>query len=361
MITFHPSLGYTQRADAVSKNGWCRLNNVAARWDKPVTRATTPGLQRVMMMGDSYTHGFGLRQEDVWTSQLANMSPGLEPLNFGVSGYSIAQAYLRFQELRPQMDYDTVVLSIVPRADFWRDINVIRTAVFPDWRMDMPMPRAVIKDEALSFVHQHYESIEAFRADNSAGISDTLREHLEAYDRFYFDSLYEDTPVIGNSMIYKTIVRVLAKFRRTALLKQYRDPQSEAANITHAIMTAMQSDAEADGARFVAFLLPMEHEIDDLQSDAEYSRDWQKLSERLCQGIETCVDLAPHLTALPAECIDTAATNSHYGPKLSRAFAYLAQGVLDPEISEARVPEGQCNPLSVENWRHLIGRCRCPA
>lgn len=71
--------------------------------------------------------------------------------------------------------------------------------------------------------------------------------------------------------------------------------------------------------------------------------------EPLCSGITNCFDLAPVLTALPADCIDAGADGTHYGPRLNETLALIGLQVLSGPAIEARPALANCDiPLLVE-------------
>jgi hypothetical protein len=75
----------------------------------------------------------------------------LEVVNLAVDGYSMAQAVLRFETIRQQVDYDTALLMFVPDADLWRDVNMVRELVEP-WHASIIMPRFILEGDELALV-----------------------------------------------------------------------------------------------------------------------------------------------------------------------------------------------------------------
>ena len=342
----HPQIGYLQRFNTRSANGWWRSNNVGARANEPADKDPEAGVERVLVFGDSYAMGWGVPQDSIWTSVMEQMAPDLEVLNFGVSGYSTALAYLRYQEVRPLLNYDTVVLTIAPGVDFWRDINVIRdTAVF--WDAPEPLPRAVLEKDALRFVPSPYTDSESFYSENYPVLSQRLIDHLERYDRHYYGPLYDVPPVIGHSLVYKTAVVALDRLRSRSLFNQYRDPGSEATAITRAVIEAFHADVSADGAKLIVLILPIEWELEIQRTSERFARDTKAVSEVLCESLELCVDLSPSIAGLPLDCIDFGADNTHYGPKLNDVLARVTLRQLGRQSVAAAQPTTPCDPYAV--------------
>jgi len=55
---------------------------------------------RVALVGDSFTFGMEVPYEDTWGAQLERALAGdVQVLNFGVDGYGVDQAYLRYRKM----------------------------------------------------------------------------------------------------------------------------------------------------------------------------------------------------------------------------------------------------------------------
>ena len=110
-------LGYTAREHAISTNGWWQSNNVGARARRDTAATTAPGTTRVLVFGDSFAAGSRVPQESAWPAVLEAADPGLEVVNFGVDGYSLAQSLLRYRGVGASLAHDVVILTLSPRAD----------------------------------------------------------------------------------------------------------------------------------------------------------------------------------------------------------------------------------------------------
>jgi hypothetical protein len=70
------------------------------------------GLQRVALIGDSFTFGLDKPDPKIWAHLLAERVAPAEVLNFGVSGYGTDQACLSLPERALEMEPDVVVWGI---------------------------------------------------------------------------------------------------------------------------------------------------------------------------------------------------------------------------------------------------------
>ena len=69
------------------------------------------GERRILMLGDSFTEGTGVKQEETFSAILAK-EMGIEVINAGISGYSTLHEYLWLKERGFKLQPDLVVLNI---------------------------------------------------------------------------------------------------------------------------------------------------------------------------------------------------------------------------------------------------------
>src|SRR5262249_32893265 len=56
-----------------------------------------PGKTRIVMLGDSITFGFGVRDDETFSADLERLDPALEVVNLGVQGYGTDQELLKLR------------------------------------------------------------------------------------------------------------------------------------------------------------------------------------------------------------------------------------------------------------------------
>src|ERR1700679_749440 len=113
-VGFKPMEGkeMTQRREGF---GSFKYNSFGMQNDE-VTLAKPPGVLRIAVLGDSYVEAAQVDRQSNYCSLLASdlsqrLKRKVEVLNFGVENYSIAQDYLRYQELAKKFAPDLVILS----------------------------------------------------------------------------------------------------------------------------------------------------------------------------------------------------------------------------------------------------------
>jgi hypothetical protein len=318
-------LGYAPLEGATSRHGWWVANNIGARSTIDTSPETPPGKRRVLIFGESFGSGSRVRQEDAWATLLAARSPDLEIVDLAVDGYGMAQSFLRFRATARPYEYDTAMLVFAPAVDLWRDVNTIRSLAKPDWNSYVVMPRFVVDDGRLTLVRSPYEvGSEVFR-HNAHGLSETLRRHLQAYDRFYFRARYESPPVIGDLVLWKIAATLYSTVEEHLLLRSmgvgHVDLDSEAVRVSRKIFETMRDEVEARGKQFVLMILPEHSGLRKIHQYARSAENWRRMVSTFCAGRMQCIDVTPALLSAPAEDLDRGHDGTHYGPRMSRIVA----------------------------------------
>jgi hypothetical protein len=319
-----PVCGYAPLERTTSPHGWWTTNNIGARSTTDTAPQPPAGVRRVLVFGESFASGSRVRQEDAWPSVLG-ATDGLDVVNLAVDGYGLGQSLLRFRQLAPALDYDTALLVFVPSTDLWRDVNTIRSLAKPSWNSYTVMPRFVLENDRLVLAQSPYPRGSDVYADNATGLAPRLRDHLRAYDRFYFRSLYETPPVVGGLVIYKIGAAVEATLAKGLLLRDvgagHFALDSEALRVSWKIVETMRDEARAGGKRFVLAIVPEHAALRKLRRSAASARNWRDLVAAMCAADTACIDVAPALLAAPPEQLDRGFDGSHFGPSGNRLIA----------------------------------------
>ncbi len=187
-------LGYCPKEGSKSENGWWRANDMGARSSTELNKEIPCGVTRILLFGDSFTQGSRLKEENTWAFQLDKHHQTLEPINFGVDGYSMSQCFLRYKKLCFKLNFDVVHVMFVPSVDLFRDINTMR--YLHGWDSYKPNPRFTIKDNELHLIPPPYMTLKAMLQENQPGggvVSEKLLNHLRANDAYYIRERYEKT------------------------------------------------------------------------------------------------------------------------------------------------------------------------
>jgi hypothetical protein len=102
---------------------------------------------RIATVGDSFTFGLEGPFEDSWGFKLGDaLGPSSVVLNFGVDGFGVDQAYLRYlRDVRPWHPQVTIFGFIL--HDLTRSLSVYTFITFPEWGYPFSKPRFRIVGE----------------------------------------------------------------------------------------------------------------------------------------------------------------------------------------------------------------------
>ena len=97
--------------DRESHGARVRTNSEGQR-DRERSRAKPAGVRRIAVLGDSFTFGYGVEGDAVWTAVLEGLLPaGWEVLNFGVGGYSTRDEAAVLEHKALAFDPDLVLVA----------------------------------------------------------------------------------------------------------------------------------------------------------------------------------------------------------------------------------------------------------
>lgn len=114
---YDPRLGWTMKTN-LDQPG-IRTNSVGMRSDREFPERRNPGTPRILLVGDSYTFGFNVEQEEALAQVLEHeLLRGWEVLNFAVPGYGPDQALLMFEETGVDYRPDVAVFGFYVRGFF---------------------------------------------------------------------------------------------------------------------------------------------------------------------------------------------------------------------------------------------------
>jgi hypothetical protein len=128
---------------------------------------TTRGKRRVALVGNSFTFGLEVRYEQTWGHQLELLlGPDFRVLNFGVDGYGVDQAYLRYRRDVLSWHPEIVIFGVVD-DDFRRTMCVYGFLCFPASDIPFPKPRFVVDGGRLQPLNLPLLAPESIYAANS--------------------------------------------------------------------------------------------------------------------------------------------------------------------------------------------------
>ncbi len=248
-----PELGWVVKPNGRSPTKPFASNSLGLRSapeEIPVEK--TPDVARVLLVGDSFTHGDEVPWEETWARKLQErLGASYQVLNGGVPGYGTDQAVLRYElRLRELLKPDLVVLGIV-RDDVPRNVNLFR-ALYHHWT-DLPWskPRFVPKGEGLELVNCPVVP----PAEVEATLRDFAHSPLRGYDSCYRPDLYtSDWRQVSRLWTYFASRRVHSE--RYDFIEGLRKEGAEGTIVTARLARRFSELVRAAGGRPLVLFIP---------------------------------------------------------------------------------------------------------
>ena len=251
--------------------------------------ATTPppGVLRIAAFGDSFVHGDEVGDGEEWTALVERSRPGLEVMNFGVSGYGPDQAFLRWQRDGRGFRPAVVVIGYMTE-NLLRTQNVFRPFYERASGFRLSKPRFRLVDDELVLLPNPL----ATRADLDALLRDppAVLERLGRHDAFFagsglHSSRFDFLPSVRFLSLVPSALGARARGRDLS-----SSPDGEAFRTTRAILLAFCRDVRDAGATPLVAVFPNETDLASLRGGG--GRAWQPMVEDLRRGGCPTVDLA---------------------------------------------------------------------
>lgn len=201
---------------------------------------------RIALIGDSFTFGLEVRYEETWGQELERaLGPGVEVLNFGVDGYGVDQAYLRYQRDVVPWHPDIVILGVI-NDDLRRTMCVYGFLCFPGFEMPFPKSRFVMAGDSLQRVNAPLPQPESLFVQRA--ITDLpFIAHDASFDRGEWDWRFYDHSY--------AIRLVLAKFHRWPTPGPTVTEDAER-RVNGAIIQAFEQLARQNGSKPLVVFFP---------------------------------------------------------------------------------------------------------
>jgi len=182
------------------------------------------GKLRVVALGDSFTLGYDVGDEDSWPAWLEKLCPGLEVPNMGQSGYGIDQSYLWYQRDAAELEHQVLVLAFIDddlrrvltdsMAGYGKPVLELRAGTLV--ARNLPVPRAP----------------------------------------FVWPALTQNLSLFEKLRVVELPRAILAHFASGASAQHEAETDADAERIDEAILRALRASAAARGARLVLVHLP---------------------------------------------------------------------------------------------------------
>jgi len=251
VLVHDADLGWTLRAGVANQNrhGFLSASEPAL---EPAARVL-----RVALFGGSYTQGsFDSGWWRTLERALNEVGTKTEVLNFGVGGYGMDQAYLRWKRDGVRWKPNVVVFGW-HAGNCYDNMNLVRMLKDPDTGVPFTKPRFLLRGDALELIN----SPTLAPAEIPKLMRDPSAWPLIAHDYYYARRDFQMTWWRRSRLGALIEAKAGAKARRESPEAFYAIDQ-EPARLALAITAQFQREAEAAGSRFFVVHLPHSSELD---------------------------------------------------------------------------------------------------
>lgn len=255
LLVLDSTLGWRYRAS--HRDPTNRLNSTGVRSDHEYAPTPRRGVLRVAAFGDSFVYSNEVGNGDAWCALVEQLDPAIEVLNYGVGGYGVDQAYLRYLAEGTRLGPRVVLIGFA-LDDLGRLVNVYRR--FRSTR-EIPLvkPRYLLQPDGRlellpSPIHRP--------ADYEPYLRDPRRVIAwGAHDQWYEPAIYED-PLYDYSAAVRLLTETWVRGRRRYVGPDRLvrggvfNPASSAFRIQLALFRLFADSIRARGARPLIVLFP---------------------------------------------------------------------------------------------------------
>ena len=256
-----PELGWARSQRNAQEKLYDAVNSAGMRDDREYDRHPAAGSVRIAAFGESFTYGTDVQLGENWSKVMTEMEPALEVLNYGVGGYGLDQAFLRYLKVGGDFRPDIVLIGYMSE-NMARSVSVYRPFLVPQGGGIYSKPRFRLEDGKLVLMPNPLRTVQDYRRllENPKAELAELGRHDAHYQAAYPDSIWNFSPLVR---LVKTIAARLTKPRQLWRdEKGVCDPESEAFQLTLAIMDAFYRQVLADGRLPMIVVFPYGYDFE---------------------------------------------------------------------------------------------------
>jgi lysophospholipase L1-like esterase len=315
-IRADPDLGWTIRPGGASRDGVYLSDQIGLRSPSrerhPASRPA-PGVLRIALFGDSFTHGNDVVYEDSWAAVLADRLAGrgmaAEVLNLGVGGFGVDQAYLRWRK-RGRALAPAVVVFGFQSSNCKRNLNLIRVLYSPNTGLVFSKPRLLLEGEGLRAINVPTvppDRLPELLADFEAW------EH-SPHELFYRRQDYRDRPLYASRLAALLQTGIQTRYSKRRKDIDFFGEGSDERRLCERIIDTFADEVEDAGMRFQIVHLPTRKPLRGLLrgGDLEY-RDMLEALRRRHTVADPTDELVQHARETSLDAL-FATTGGHYSP-----------------------------------------------
>lgn len=322
--SYDKELGWSIKKNGES--GGFRANAEGIRADKEYDLNTSPDVVRIATFGDSFTHNDEVDNNQTWQRFIEKKDDKFEVINFGVGGFGIDQAFLRYLQEGKKYNSHIVLIGFM-QENYFRHVNSYRPFYAPKTGIPFSKPRFVIRDYKLTLIDNPIRDVKDYKR---------LLEEDKDYVQYLckYDHYCQDYPYSGrwDGVASIRLIKLLKQqyFRKQPKLLQgsMYNMDSEAYRVTKYLIDSFYQKVKEDGAipiivNFPDTLIFKLHLKEGKKRYEDLLNHWKKENHNY-------IDLTDHFLADSRidEVSEIFAENGHYNAYGNTYVAdYIIEGV----------------------------------
>ena len=248
--------GWTFQPNAILFDGRLTTNSIGIRSAREFSETPAADTIRIAAFGDSFTANPDVKDDEVWTqvleTALFERRIRAEVLNFGVGGYGMDQAYLRWQNVGKGLSADIIIFGFQPE-NLQRNVSVFRPIYARNTGIPLSKPRYVLQGDELELINYP-----ALPPSMLMEVYENFDSHpLSAYE-FYYSGASPIPDWWPLPRLANLINQAIAKPTEPA---DDLGPDSERGQLGKAIADAFAEDVAGSDASFLVVHLPVQSDL----------------------------------------------------------------------------------------------------
>jgi len=328
-----PELGWVPGQRRGETKIYDALNSAGMRDDREYDKQPAPDSVRIAAFGESFTYGAEVQLGENWAKLMPELEPALEILNYGVGGYGLDQAFLRYLKVGGDFQPDVVLIGYMSE-NMARSVSVFRPFLVPQGGGIYTKPRFRLEDGKLVLLPNPLRNVEDYR-----GLLENPRTELAAlgqndayYQVTYPNSIWHFSPLVR---LVKTTAARQDPYRIYRNEDGVCEPESEAFQLTLAIMDAFYRQVLADGRLPVIVIFPYRYDFERALAgqSLHYGPFLEALKANGCAFIDTFNAFLPVTSSGQIDAV----IDGHFTPEGNRIVAeYLLDALRKNHLTNRR-------------------------
>ena len=334
-------LGWTYPPNAARQSGEFTINSAGLRSRREYSQRPPSDTLRIALFGDSFTAGDEVSDDETWGHQLEMRlnQAGIrtEVLNFGVGGYGMDQAFLRWQKAGRGYAPDMVIFGFQPE-NLDRNVNIFPFTSY--FYRPFSKPRFVLTESGrLELVNSP-----VMPPEQIADVFESFESHPLAEHEYHYQSRDTAPRWWAFSRLASYLHEVLKQPENDEDSQGDYGPASERGMLGKMIVDAFANDVKEHAAAFFVLYLPRRIEVQRLHDGTPQSHQF------LLDHFDDAYHYISFEDQLDRSYLDHGwAKHSHYAPGIT---SIAAQTVAD-EIQSC-IESGACELSRFEDATILL-------